>query len=1310
MPLPTEERTLDFESVRLKLASPDAIMQWSHGEVTKPETINYRTQKPERDGLFDERIFGPVKDWECYCGKYRRIRYKGIICDKCGVEVTRSIVRRERMGHIQLASPVAHIWFLRGIPSKVGLLLDINVQQLEKVVYFASYIITSVDTEGKKEARDRIERELTQKEEEIQKVFGSAQETLRQAAARRGGEVPPAERGAIDAELTRELATKDAELAAELQKLTAAAQKAREELVLLEPLQIVSEVEYRALSLKYGQFFTAGIGAEVLRKICEHLDLGKLARQLESELSEAGAAKRKRIVRRLSLIRSFLKAKVRPEWMFLTTIPVIPPDLRPMVQLDGGRFAASDLNDLYRRVINRNNRLKRLLEMGAPEVITRNEKRMLQEAVDALIDNSARRGSTTTAAGQRRQLKSLADMLKGKQGRFRQNLLGKRVDYSGRSVIVIGPHLRLHQCGLPKRMALELFKPFVIHVLIERGLAHNIRSASRLIEQGVPEVWDALEDVTRAHKVLLNRAPTLHRLGIQAFQPILIEGKAIQIHPMVCTPFNADFDGDQMAVHVPLSAPSRKEADEIMLSARNLLKPSDGEPVTSASQDVVLGLYYASRVQPGARGEGKIFASPSEAIFAYDAGVVAANAQIKVRLGSEAWGTGQGNDDTKPETRSPKAELVETTVGRLLFHEILPQGRAFLNEELDKKRLKGILGEVLATYGLEETASFIDRMKDLGFAFATQSGMSWGMEDLLTPGGKKEILESAEEEVKVIREQFEQGLLTDEERYVKTIEVWENAKNRITDLVQQTLEKDGSVYTMVFSGARGSVGQVTQMMGMKGLVISPTGRTNELPIKSSFKEGFNVLEYFVSTHGTRKGMADTALRTATAGYLTRRLVNVAQDVVVREENCGDTDGRIITKKHSVDMGTTLARRIQGRTLAHDVIDPKTQEVLYPHGTLLGKEHAKRVEAAGVEEVSIRSVLTCGTRRGVCQQCYGWDLGSNTLVKLGEAVGIVAAQSIGEPGTQLTMRTFHTGGVAGGADITQGLPRVEELFEARPPKSEALIADIPGTVKIVEREGSTVISILSQEAGRDAYDRAGVILDKNVTDGATVESGARLFMDVEGEEAFARRKGTVTLTESQLTVEGVEADEREYIVPPDTAVWVHEGSTVRTGQQLTEGHVNVQQLYALAGAEEVQRYMIREVQEVYAIQGEAINDKHLEIIVRQMMSRVRVKDGGDTVLLPGRIYELAEFQEENERVAQDGRSPAIGERLLLGVSKVSLTTASFLAAASFQETARVLIDAAVTGREDRLTGLKENVIIGKLIPVGTGYGTRRETGS
>lgn len=1203
-----EQQLPDFTAVRLKLASPEAILDWSFGEVTKPETINYRTQKPEKDGLFDERIFGPTKDWECYCGKYRRIRYKGIICDKCGVEVTRSIVRRERMAHIGLATPVSHIWFLRGVPSKMGLLLDINVGQLEKVIYFASYIVTEVDEEAKKELLERLRREYDSKRAAIKQGY----KQLRSA-------IPKDEKKRDD---KKEKLKADEER--ELQKLEDATSTAESQLKNLVSHSIISEVEYRDLSLKYGHVFKAGIGAEAIRNIFEHITLEELARRLEKELADASAAKAKRLVRRISLIRGMIEAGVRPEWMFLTQLPVIPPDLRPMVQLDGGRFAASDLNDLYRRVINRNNRLRRLLELGAPEIITRNEKRMLQEAVDALIDNSARRGSTTVnTTGQRRQLKSLADMLKGKQGRFRQNLLGKRVDYSGRSVIVVGPELKLDQCGLPKLMALELFKPFVIHELIERELAHNIRSASRLIEQGIPEVWDALEEVTKTHKVLLNRAPTLHRLGIQAFQPVLIEGKAIQIHPMVTPPFNADFDGDQMAVHVPLSEESRREADEIMLSARNLLKPADGQPATSATQDIVLGLYYVSMIDEEAKGKGHAFSGINEAVMAYELGTIAVNAAIKV---------------PNPINRD---ELVETTVGRLLFYEIHPDQSVFTNKVLDKSTLKKIIGRVLSTYGQERTAQFLDDMKRLGFIHATMSGISWGMTDLTPPKEKNEVLEAAEQKVALIREQYENGLLTDEERYRMVVSVWEQAREEMAKATQRALDPRGSVYTMVNSGARGSWTQALQMVGMKGTVAGPTGRAVELPIKSSFKEGFNALEYFLSTHGTRKGMADTALRTATAGYLTRRLVNVAQDVVVHEEDCGDTEGGIVTREDSEEVGTTLGRRITGRILAQGIKDPQSGKVVYKRGTLIDEAVAEEIDQLDISEVIVRSVVTCQAEYGICQICYGWDLGRNELVKIGEAVGVVAAQAIGEPGTQLTMRTFHAGGTSG-EDITQGLPRVEELFEARMPKGEAAMAEIDGSVKIKESKEEIVITVTG-------------------------------------------KKGM-----------------KEYRVPPNVTLSVKDGSQVTAGQQLTEGHINVHDLYEVAGVRAVQRYILREVQQVYAIQGETINDKHLEIIVRQMLSRIRVQESGDTELLPGRIVERSEYIRANRKAKAEDKQSAKGERLLMGITKVSLSTRSFLAAASFMETARVLIDAAVTGREDTLQGLKENVIIGRLIPVGTGY--------
>ncbi|MCH8748566.1 DNA-directed RNA polymerase subunit beta' [Patescibacteria group bacterium] len=1261
-----------FTSVKLKLASPEQILGWSHGEVTKPETINYRTQKPEKEGLFDERIFGPVKDWECSCGKYRRIRYRGIICDKCGVEVTRSVVRRERMGHIKLATPVSHIWFLRGVPSKMGLLLDLGVSQLEKIIYFASYIVTEVDESAKQVVLSRLHGEIDSKRASVKKGY----KQLR-------GALP---KGTKTYEKRKaKLLTEEKE---QLKKLDEAATAARQQLEALANRQIISEVEYRDLSLKYGHVFKASIGSEAIRAIFEKLDLKKEIEQLNEEMQSATAAQRKKKARRVSLMQAMLKAEVRPEWMFLTVLPVIPPDLRPMVQLDGGRFAASDLNDLYRRVINRNNRLRRLLELGAPEVITRNEKRMMQEAVDALIDNSARRGSTTmSSTGQRRQLKSLADMLKGKQGRFRQNLLGKRVDYSGRSVIVIGPELRLHQCGLPKTMALEMFKPFVIHKLIERELAHNIRSASRLIEQGISEVWDVLEEVTRTHKVLLNRAPTLHRLGIQAFQPVLIEGKAIQIPAMVTVPFNADFDGDQMAVHVPLSAQARYEADEIMLASHNLLKPADGKPSTAATQDVVLGIYYITKSEPEAKGTGRLFSSIDEAVMAYELEQVAINAEIKI-----------------PEPRAGRGkqgDIITTTVGRLLVFELLPAGYSFVNEMLDKGHLKKIVAEVLTNYGREEAARFIDDLKDLGFTHSTKSGLSWGMLDLTVPKEKDEIIDAAEEEVTTIREQYEGGLLTDDERYRMTVGVWERAREKMREATQAALDPKSPVHAMVSSGARGSWGQTLQMMGMKGTVAGPTGRVVELPIKSSFKEGFNALEYFLSTHGTRKGMADTALRTATAGYLTRRLVNVAQDVVVNEEDCQDTEGGVLTKADSEEIGVTLGERVLGRVLAEGIKNPKGGKTVLSRGTLVTAAEAEQIDKLGVEEVMIRSGVTCRAPVGVCRQCYGWDLGHNRLVEIGESVGVVAAQSIGEPGTQLTMRTFHSGGTSGD-DITQGLPRVEELFEARQPKGEALMADLEGVVKITEQGDETIITITSLGAQSRQWSVTRAKLAREIKTGSKVKEGEPLFVSVEAEKVAAPFNGEVTIKDEVMTLRGRVKEEWPYSVPTAMTLDVQDGDTVVAGQQLTEGHLNVQKLFEVAGKREVQRYILREVQRVYAIQGEHINDKHLEIIVRQMMSRIRIKDSGDTDMPPSRVVEVQEFNRQNDEAKAAKKSPAVGEQLLLGITKVSLTTTSFLAAASFMETARTLIDAAVTGREDELLGLKENVIIGKLIPVGTGY--------
>jgi DNA-directed RNA polymerase subunit beta' len=1178
----------DFESVRLTLASPDQIMEWSHGEVTKPETINYRTQRYELDGLFCEKIFGPAKDWECYCGKYKRIRYKGIVCDKCGVEVTRSIVRRERMGHIKLAAPVSHIWFLRGVPSKIGLALGISPQEIEKVIYFSAYVVTEVDENEKARALEQLEREYKGKQKEV-KTGQKDEKTIE----------------------------------AMLEDLKDQYRSAKEDLKNLQPFQIFSEVEYFNLSTRFGQVFNAGIGAEAVRKILEKINMDEMIEKLKQEIDSDDSIDRKKVLQRLKLFQGFKKAELKLEWMLPTVIPVIPPDLRPMVALDGGRFATSDLNDLYRRIINRNNRLKKLIGIGAPEVITRNEKRMLQEAVDALFDNSARRGQASTAAstGQRRALRSLADALKGKQGRFRQNLLGKRVDYSGRSVIVVGPQLKLHQAGLPKKMALELFKPFIINKLIEREYAHNVRTAGRMVDAETEEAYEILDQIIEHHYVLLNRAPTLHRLSIQAFQPVLIEGKAIRLHPMVCTAFNADFDGDQMAVHVPLTDQARHESANIMLSSKNLLKPASGDPIVSPSLDMVLGMYYLSHIKPGAQGEGKTFGSMEEAIMAYQLGNVAVNAKVRLYYGGD---------------------MVETSVGRILVNDILPEELRFVNEELVKKDLRTLMSKIMAVAGQDEAARFADRVKDLGFKAVSKSGISWGMDDLMVPDEKESIVAAAEERVKEVKQQYNMGLLTNEERRNRVIEIWNEAKNEITDAVRASLDKEGPVYSMVYSKARGSESVVVQMTGMKGLMAGPTGETIELPVKSSFKEGFNVLEYFISTHGARKGMADTALRTATAGYLTRRLVDVSQDIIVREEDCGDVEGAYLYKADSDAIGQSFAARVEGRVALEDVVSGK--DVLAQAGDLISKEQAQVIEKRNVEKVKIRSVVTCKTMRGVCQQCYGLDLGRSELVQLGQAVGVVAAQAIGEPGTQLTMRTFHIGGVAG-SDITQGLPRVEEIFEARQPKGEALIAEQAGRVVSILKESSKVVVVKIQAQ------------DESV---------------------------------------------QEYQVPAGTTLKVKEGELVAQGTPLSEGHVDLRKLFAVMGREELHRYVIREIQEIYASQGEGINDKHIEIIIRQMLSRIRVVDPGDTDLLPGDVVEKAQFVEANSEVSRNKGQLATGENLILGITKVALSTESFLSAASFMETARVLINAAVTGKEDRLRGLKENVIIGRLIPAGTGF--------
>jgi DNA-directed RNA polymerase subunit beta' len=1197
------------------------------------------------------------------------------------------------MGHIALAAPVTHIWFLRSVPSKIGLLLDLSVQNLEKVIYFASFVITKVDESQKKMVVEELKNEYKSKRKQIENEFSRDVERL--------AEKEKKDQEALEATSAWKEAVKirDRKLS-ELEEDFVAVDR---ELKELAPMAIVSENTYHDWSLKFGHIFEAGIGAEAVSELLRRIDIAKTVESLKKELLDAGGAKAERIIRRLRLLKSLAANGIRPDWMILTNIPVIPPDLRPMVPLDGGRFATSDLNDLYRRVINRNNRLKRLVELNAPEVISRNEKRMLQEAVDALIDNSARQSKTVVATtGKKRQLKSLADILKGKQGRFRQNLLGKRTDYSGRSVIVVGPTLRLHQCGIPKKMALELFKPFVISRLIQAAIVHNIRSANRYIEADHPEVWDILEDITKNAHVLLNRAPTLHRLGIQAFQPILIEGKAIRIHPMVTTAFNADFDGDQMAVHVPLTEEAKREARELMLSSKNLLKPATGNPVASTNKDMTWGCYYLTQIFERPDGQIKVFSSAKEAIAAYNLKKIGLQEKIKVRL--------------------PKASegLFETTVGRILFNRALPAGLAFQNELMDQKKLNELIRYSLELFGQEKTAEFLDSLKQTGFNYVTQSGHSWGMNDLPPVPQKAEIVADGERRVSDIESQYAEGLLTDAERHAKIIEVWTEVKDRIQKHSKEVLDKSGSVFTMMDSGARGSPGQLTQMIGMKGLVSSPSGDIIELPVKAGFKEGFDVLEYFISTHGTRKGLSDTALRTANAGYLTRRLVDVAQDVVVRDGDCGDEDGEVITAAESEEMGETLAHRIVGRYAIEDI--KHSRKTLVKAGELVTEEKAREIAKLPIESAHVRTVLKCRLTKGVCATCYGFDLSFNQPVQSGVAVGIIAAQSIGEPGTQLTMRTFHTGGVAG-ADITQGLPRVEELFESRPPKRKAFVTEVGGKVTVeeisrrsLEGEGGKKILDLMPGMKVVRVESAGVSEERyfkeegstlKVKDKASVVEGGVLFEKKDGTAVVSKTAGIARVKGSEITVVGEGKEVREYIIPPGYTVKVKDGMMLMPGDPLTDGDLDLQQLYQLKGREAVQNYIRKGIQSIYTSQGQKLNDKHIEIIIRQMFSRVYVEDAGDTELLPGETIELAEFAAENEKAKKAKKELARGKELLLGISKISLSTQSFLSAASFQETAKVLINAAVTGKVDRLEGLKENVIIGRLIPAGTGFGLREK---
>ena len=1386
--------TKGLTALRISLASPATIMSWSYGEVLKPETINYRRLRPEKDGLFCEAIFGPQRDWQCYCGKYKNPRYKGIICDKCGVEVTRSSVRRERMGHIALATPVAHIWYTRRIPSYLGMLLDISRRNLDRVLYFAQYIVTYVDEEARTKALKRLEDEISVSEREqateinakIVEIKKKREETIGEINQKRSAleqdydEViaekldPVIKEGqklekqlqdqmgehakktivfeltdekvldagdkvatkhisqvqkivktkleAVENELKDERAKEledlkmeagrvkaDAEmqmekLRSQLDEQTSASSnqnsRQRDEILELRPFTFISEIRYRELKQRWGQVFRADMGAEAFYDILERLDLDKLAEELWHEVKTTKSKqKRKKATTRLKVVEAFKRSGNRPEWMILTVLPVIPPDLRPMVQLDGGRFATSDLNDLYRRVINRNNRLKRLLELGAPDVIIRNEKRMLQEAVDSLIDNS-QRGKALSRRG-RRELKSLSDMLKGKKGRFRRNLLGKRVDYSGRSVIVVGPQLKLNQCGLPKSMALELYRPFVIARLVQNNYAANVKGARRLIERNRPEVWEALEGVIGERPVLLNRAPTLHRLGIQAFEPILIEGSAIQLHPLVTTAFNADFDGDQMAVHVPLSQKAVQEARELMLASRNLLKPADGEPIISPSKDMVLGVYYLTMEQKAEhKGDGRAFSDIDEVEMAYVLDQVEVHSEIKMR--ATTWYDDNGDRMFEPETR-----VIQTTVGRVLFNRVLPDEVQFVNEKLDKGGVKDLIAEVYELCGQEKTTDVADKIKAIGFEYAMKSGTTLAVADISIPPERKGIIEDALKAVELVQRDFRRGLLTEQERNEREIEVWQRTTDKVGDAVRVHMDPDGNLSTMATSGAtKGGFSTISQLAGMRGLMADPSGRIIPMPIRSNFREGLTAQEYFISTHGARKGLADTALRTADAGYLTRRLVDIAQDIITNEYDCETTDGIYIRRKDDV-AGQSMSNRLFSRLLAENVIDPETDEVVGEAGDIINQDLARKISATGIDEVKVRSPLTCTLQHGICSKCYGIDLGRGAMVELGSAVGIVAAQSIGEPGTQLTLRTFHTGGVAaGGADITTGLPRVEELFEARKqPKGEAFIAEISGTLHIDQSEKYADLREVVIESSQLVSDEYSVPDEWNieVKDEAEVKDGD-VLATLDDAKIVAQHAGRVRVEkkERKVVVSYDQKDSVTYEIPTTSRLLIKNNDKVEAGQPLTEGSLNPHRVLKIQGREACQMYLMTEVQKVYRSQGQNIHDKHFEVIIRKMLSKVQVTRPGDANYLPGDVVDRLETRNINEQLLAEGKQPARFSEVLLGVTKASLSTDSFLSASSFQHTIKVLAGAAIGSTTDPLIGLKENVIIGKLIPAGTGF--------
>ncbi|MDE2838424.1 MAG: DNA-directed RNA polymerase subunit beta' [Chloroflexota bacterium] len=1303
----------DFNAIRISLASPEQVKQWSYGEVLKPETINYRTLRPEKDGLFCERIFGPTKDWECYCGKYKKIRYRGVICDRCGVEVARAKVRRERMGHISLAAPVAHIWFAKGIPSRLGLLLDISPRNLERVLYFAQYIVTRVDPLLQTRRVEELQLEHDEKKEELEQQMNQRIATLEEELESLAGSESSdaaARRKTLEDQLSALVKARDEQMV----ELDTSLSKEKDEVESLKLLMLLTESRHRELSDRYGDVFRAGMGAEAILDILRSLDLQEEMLRLKEEVRTTSGQRRKKAVKRIQVIEAFHSSGNKPEWMIMTALPVLPPDLRPMVQLDGGRFATSDLNDLYRRVINRNNRLKRLLDLGAPAIIIRNEKRMLQEAVDDLIDNG-RRGRAIVGS-HNHQLKSLSDLLRGKQGRFRQNLLGKRVDYGGRSVIVVGPSLRLHECGLPKKMALELFKPFVMNRLVMQGMAHNIKSAKRMVERARPEVWDILEEVIQTRPVMLNRAPTLHRLGIQAFMPTLVEGSAIQLHPLVCAAFNADFDGDQMAVHVPLSREAVQEARNVMLSTHNMLSPSSGEPLVAPTYEIVLGCYYLTQTKEGAKGEGGRYRDFDDVLVAFDAGILELHSVVSVRApgGGESW--------------------IETTPGRIVFNQVLPEELRRYNVLMDKKALRDLVSEVYRLTGNAATSEVLDQIKQIGFHYATVSGTTIGITDIQVPPEKAAIIAEADKEVELLEEQYEMGLITEREKHVRAVNTWQRVSGRMDEVIQQHLPEFGGIYAMAHSGARGNEAQIKQMAAMRGLMSNPRGDIIELPIKSSFREGLSVLEYFISTHGARKGLADTALRTADSGYLTRRLIDVAQEVIVLEEDCG-TDRGVLIHAHASEedvMIAPLGERIVGRVAAVPVAHPETGELLIEAGDMIEETQAAAVEAAGITELRVRSPLTCEAPRGICQQCYGRSPATGQLALLGDAVGIIAAQSIGEPGTQLTMRTFHTGGIAG-KDITSGLPRVEELFEARSPKGKARIAEIDGDVLVFENgqlmgdyeagDAPQVlvppvsfvpcVRVVSHMPFTDSYAitathklvvkagqsvQAGAIIAEPVVDSAGAKKPSDATEQVPAPVALlARVSGTVRVVDGGIEIDAFETEVRDHQVDATDQRLVRTGDAVVAGQKLTSGVKDPHDILRIEGMEATQSYLVEQVQTVYRNQGVSINDKHIETIISQMLRWVRIDNIGDTELLPNQLIDRSRFQSVNERVIAEGGEPATSKPELRGVTRASLNTDSFLAKASFQETARVLTEAAISGEVDYLRGLKENVIIGRLIP-------------